>query len=165
MKILSKLTLQNVVFLAAIACMVVTSSLGAFAVPPIQVHRSLTSVSLTGACCQDVPGETVRVTEPAAVVPVVLTWSMEYNTPSDGAFAVGVRLNGGGCGDYGPSYIPRYIGDATQIFSPHTVAWVIFPSDGLVKGNNTFTVCYGPTRDNNDVLTVGPRTLAVRLSK
>jgi len=165
MKILSKLAQRNVVFLAAIACMVVAASLSAFAVPPDQVHRSLTTVSLTGACCQDVPGETVTVTEPSAVVPVVLTWSMEYNTPSDGAFAVGVRLNGGGCGNYGPSYIPIYIGDATQVFSPHAVAWVILPGDGLVKGKNTFTVCYGPTRNNNDVLTVGSRTLAVRLSK
>lgn len=162
MKILSKQTKQNTLFLAAIACLLVAGSMSAFAVPPDQVHRSLTSVTLAGACCQDVPGETISVTEPAAVAPVVLTWSMEYN--STGPFAVGIRVNGGGCGDFGPAFVPVPPNGKTP-FWPQTIQWVIFPSEGLAKGKNTFAVCYGATTNDGQTLTLERRTLAVRISK
>jgi hypothetical protein len=93
---LSELIRRNVVALVVFAGTVVVGPGWAFAVPPTQVHRSLTEITLAGVCCQDVPDETVSVTEPSAVAPVVLTWSTKYN--SFGTLAVGVRLNGGGGG-------------------------------------------------------------------
>jgi hypothetical protein len=162
MRAFSKVTQRSSAFVAAMAIVLMAGSTAAFAVPAGQVHRSLTSVTLVGACCQDVPGETVKVTEPTVVAPIVITWSMEYN--STGPFAVGIRINGGGCGDYGPSYVPVPPNGQTP-FWPQTIQWLIFPGEGLVPGKNTFTVCFGATTNNNQTLTLGSRTLAVRFSK
>lgn len=76
MKAFSKL--NNVVFVAVLAFVVVAGSVSAFALPANQVHHSLNPIIVTGPCCQDITGETVTVTEPATVTPVVVEWSMEY---------------------------------------------------------------------------------------
>ena len=108
------------------------------------------------------PGCARRDSQGDPVVPIVVTWSMEYN--STGPFAVGIRINGGGCGDYGPEYVPVHPNGQTP-FWPQTIQWLIFPGEGLVPGKNTFTVCFGATTNNNQTLTLGSRTLAVRFSK
>jgi len=148
-------------FVTFVACMLTTAA--ALAVPVGQVHRTTTQIKVTGPCCQDISGETVTITEPANLVSVVLEWSMEY--VSTGPFAVGVRINGGGCGDYGPEYIPTKAAVRGTPFYPTTIQFVILPSDGLIAGSNTLTVCEGPTVNNNDTMTIGTRTLAVHISK
>lgn len=148
--------------LASLACLLLVA-VSAFAMPPAQVHRSTTQVIVTGPCCQNIAGETVKITEPSTVTPVVLEWSMEY--VSSGPFAVGVSINGGGCGDYGPEWLPQETAVNGTAFHPLTIRWVIFPTDGLVKGTNTFAVCEGPTVNNADTLTIGTRTLSVQISK
>lgn len=158
METLSKVTKRNAVFTAMLACLFVAGSVAAFAVPRAQVHLSKTPITMQGGCCQDVAGETVQVTEPAALVPVVVTWSVQYT--SNGPFSFGIRLNGGGCGDYGPTFMPTISGSAF----PFTYQHVISPADGLVKGINTFQICVGGNNDGSS-LVLGERTLAVRFSK
>lgn len=62
MKAFSKVTLRSGAFVATMAIVLMAGSVAAFAVPAAQVHRSLTTITLAGGCCQDVPGETVKVT-------------------------------------------------------------------------------------------------------
>jgi hypothetical protein len=127
------------------------------------VHRASNPVTVTGPCCQNIPGEVVAINEPATVVPVVLVWSIDY--VASGPFAFGVSINGGGCGDYGPEWIPKATAVTGTSFFPLTFQLTIFPSDGLVKGANSFQVCEGPTVNNSDQLSLGTRTLSVQLSK
>jgi hypothetical protein len=158
MQKVSKLN-RRYIFTALLACVFVANSIGAFAVPANQVHLSKTPLQIQGACCQNVAGETVEVSEPTATVPVIVTWSVQYT--SDGPFSFGIRVNGGGCGDFGPTFIPT--SSATPV--PVTYQHVIFPNDGLVKGNNTFEICLGAAQDDSSTLVLGERTLAVQLSK
>ena len=140
---------------ASLAC-ILLAAVSAFAVPPAEVHRSTTQITVTGPCCQNISGETVKITEPVNVTPVVLEWSMEH--VSSGPFAVGVSVNGGGCGDFGPEFVPQASAANGTPFRPLTIQWVILPSDGLVKGANTFAVCEGPSINNADTMTIGTRT-------
>jgi hypothetical protein len=158
MKRFAKVNRSSAMFIAALTCLVLAASVSAFAVPSGQVHRSLTNVTLTGACCQDIPGETVTVTEPTTVTPIVINWSFQYL--ATGPFGFGVRVNGGGCGNFGPTFAPATGSPVTQ-----SIQWVIFPNEGLVPGKNTLTVCFGPILKNSDTLAVGPRALAVRIGK
>jgi hypothetical protein len=143
---------------ASMACLIVAGSVSAFAVAPQEVHISRNLVTIHGACCQDVSGEVVRVNEAAVLVPVVLTWSVQYT--SSGLYSFGVRLNGGGCGDYGPQVMPTIVNIAT----PFTYQLVILPSDGLKQGTNTFQICVGALVNESDTIILGERTLAVRSS-
>jgi hypothetical protein len=148
--------------IVSVACMLI-AVVAVFATPGPQLARHTTPITVTGPCCQNIAGESVKITEPAALAPVILTWSMEY--VSTGPFSVGVSINGGGCGDYGPEYLPLETPVTGIPFFPTAIQWVIVPQDGLVKGPNTFQVCEGPTVNNSDTLTLGTRTLSVQISK
>jgi hypothetical protein len=148
--------------IAFVVCVLV-AAVAAFATPGPQLARHTTPITVTGPCCQNIADESVKITEPATLAPVILTWSMEY--VSTGPFAVGVSINGGGCGDYGPEYLPQKTAVTGIPFFPTAIQWIIVPQDGLHSGPNTFQVCEGPTVNNNDQLTLGTRTLSVQISK
>jgi len=108
--------------------------------------------------------ESVKVTEPSAVVPVIVTWSTDYQATD--TFLVGLSVNGGTCTLYGPAWFqPFRQADGSGDFDSRYFQWVIFPSDGLIKGNNTFTLCGGAVFSPSAIILLGTNTLSVRTMK
>jgi hypothetical protein len=136
----------------------------AFAVPSNQVLTNLGGRTITGPCCFSW-GEDVTVTEPRAVVPVVVTWSVNFQARD--IFQVGISVNGHECQFFGPQLLtdePESQG--VDAFRAPTFQWVMLPSDGLIQGSNTLTLCGGDiTAPEHDGLTLGLRTLSVTISK
>lgn len=159
MNIVSKIAKQAVAGLA-IVCVVMGVAAVANAIPPNQVFRTITTRTITGQCCFSW-GETVTVTEPAQITPVVVTLSTDY--VSNGDFNVGIAVNGHPCQFSGPSDLESW--PASNGFRGRTVQWVILPSDGLVKGNNTLTLCGGSPASDNSAISLGFHTMAVTISK
>jgi hypothetical protein len=146
MKTLFKQTKQNARYLAAIACLTLAGSISAHAISPSQVGRTFAvqtarAVCSTSFCQEELIQPTVSLTEPATVTPVIVTWSADYNTT--GTSVIGMSLNGRPCVAYGPFVLqePQLIAGSNSITVSGTHQWVILPSDGLVKGKNTFQVC------------------------
>jgi hypothetical protein len=161
MKAFSKVTNHNLFFAAILACLIAAGSVSALAVPANQVLRVQFNQTFQGKCCF-LWGETVRVTEPSVIAPVVVTWSTDYR--SNAPFLSGLSVNGGPCMFFGSGSIPASsASDGT--FGSRTFQWLIFPNDGLLRGTNTFTLCGGGVFANTDSITLGFNTLAVRLSK
>lgn len=133
----------------------------AFAVSKNEILRVETNQSFQGACCFSWL-EKVSVTEPATPVPVIVTWSGDYQTT--GYFYVGVSLNGGVCQFYG-SLLLSPTPSFDNFFDSRTMQEVILPGDGLVPGKNTFTLCGGEIFSASDIITLGYNTLSVRISK
>lgn len=161
MKTFSKARKSNAVFLAALAIMMLAGSISAFAVPPGQVARIYNAVSFTGLCCY-LWNETVTVTEPAKPVPVIVTWSADVLV--DDEFLVGLSLNGSGCTAYGSREI-AWLSTKSRSGVNATHQWIVFPSDGLVKGTNTFTLCGGGVNKPDGTISFGLSTLVVQISK
>jgi hypothetical protein len=167
MKAFTKVNKGRAAFVAVLACMVLAGSLSAFAVPANQVFRVDTLsgfVTFTGGCCFSWNDEvTFNATKPLA--PVIVTWSSDYQ--SSGENQVGISLNGGSCTAYGAGRVPMFFpvagGDAP--FSNISIQWVIKPIDGLVVGENTFTLCGGGSFGNSVTTKLGFRTLTVQVSK
>lgn len=159
MNILSKITKQGVAALA-IVCLVVGIAAVANAVPKKQVFRSFTNRTITGKCCFSW-GESVTVAEPAEPVPVVVTLSTDLQ--SYNSTKVGIAVNGHPCQFPGPYFLDGY--SPALGFSGRTVRWIILPSDGLIKGDNTLTLCGGGLFFDSDAITLGYRTLAVTISE
>ncbi len=161
MKVVSKstkqwITRQRIVrFALTLACMGIAAL--AFAVPPNQLLRKGDTRVITGKCCFSW-GETVTVTEPAKVTPVVVSWNTDYQT--NVLINVGIAVNGHPC--QVSSF--QNLDTSGAIGRSRTIQWVVLPSDGLIKGNNTITLCGGGTKDT-DAITLGFRTLAVTTSK
>jgi hypothetical protein len=154
---------RNTVPLAIIACLLVAGSLSAFAVPSGQVARSSTEQTITAQCCV-LFGYTVRLTEPATVTPVIVTWSSDFIIRGTTIF--GLSLNGGPCKLYGPAVGENLVQAAGTIsqFISGTYQWVVLPSDGLVHGVNTFSVCGGGANQSL-ATTFGNNTLTVQIGK
>lgn len=129
----------------------------AFAVPPNQLLRKGDTPVMTGKCCFSW-GESVTVTEPAKVTPVVVTWNADYQT--NVLINVGIAVNGHPC------QVSEFqnLDTSGSIGRSRTIQWVVLPSDGLIKGNNTITLCGGGSKDT-DAITLGFRTLTVTTSK
>jgi hypothetical protein len=161
MKVFSKATKQNIVCLTTVVLLVLSLAATAFAVPKQQVLLS-TGKQLTGKCCF-MWGESVSVTEPTVVVPVVVTWSADFAENDE--FLVGLSLNGGQCTAYGSRVIAWQSVLAGDGFMNTTHQWVLSPKDGLVRGTNTFTLCGGGAIANSDTITIGYNTLAVQIGK
>jgi len=144
----------------AIMCLLVGIATAAFAVPPSEVVRVQGNQTFTGTCCFPW-GETITVTEPRVVVPVVVTWSTDYlTTAGNVVFEVGVSVNGHPCLNRGT--LNEFVspdGTATSA----TFQWLISPSDGLIKGTNNITLCGGSASGGS--ITIGFNTLAARMSK
>ena len=163
MKTFSKANKSNALLVAALACMMLAGSMPAFAVPPKQVARVYNAVTFTGQCCF-LWNEAVSIPEPATVVPVIVTWSADVVV--DDEFYVGLSLNGGPCTAYGSREIPwlPVLKGSGALNATHQ--WVVFPSDGLLKGTtNTFALCGGGVNSSSDTITFGLSTLAVQISK
>jgi hypothetical protein len=163
MKAFSIVNKRSMVSAGVLVCLVVAGSLSALAVPPSQVARIMTGQTIAAKCC--VPfGPTVRVTEPITVAPVIVTWSSDYILGNTVQFALSV--NGGPCLFYGSSVAvePVLPAGTVSAFISGTFQWIVFPSDGLVKGPNTFTVCGGGV-GNPVTMNIGFDTLTVQISK
>lgn len=160
MNAFSQLKKRNILFIAALFCMIMAGSISALAVPPTQVFLTLEAVNLTGKCCFNWPDK-IKLTQPTAVAPVVVTWSAEYRTGN--AFIVGLTVNNGPCTAFGPRtmdvFAPSDGSGTTKAFQ-----WVVPPSV-MVKGVNTFQVCGGGALHNDDLILLGIRTLSARLGK
>src|SRR5262245_2355314 len=117
MKPFVKVNRTSAMFIAALTCLILAGSVSASAAPFTQVSRVIGEFTFTAQCC--VPfSTTVRVTEPAAVTPVIVIWSSEYILR--GTVLFGLSVNGGPCKFYGPAQaeglveIPQDISQFTQ---------------------------------------------------
>ena len=140
MKESAKSNNRKVFCLLALAGLVATVTLPAHAIDPPLVQRTLNNKLLTGPCCFNfVSVPPVGVNEPAALVPVAVTFSMDYLSTSGAGFFLGLNVNGTGCKYYGAREAPT-----VRVFTPAAYQWVIFPQDGvLVPGPNIFQLCGG----------------------
>jgi len=147
---------------ALVACLLAMVSISAFAISKSQVLRVSDGATHTGMCCSSW-GDSIRVVEPDNPVPIVVTWSAEYQTAQP--FLVGFRLNDGPCAFYGPKSIPPFNpGDWTM--TTITFQWVIMPGDyKLMPGNNVIRVCGGGVFSDTDTINLGFGTLTARLGK
>ena len=162
MKQILKANKRILVFLAAAVCMIAAGSSSALAVPASQVYRNYNTQHFAGICCA-LWGDTVAVTEPTTIQAVVVTWTAEYFTFWD-SFYVGLSVNGGPSLAFGARSIPKTLPGVLERESG-TLQWVVFPSDGLLKGKNTFTVCGGGVSLPPAEIELGIRTLTVRFGK
>jgi hypothetical protein len=165
MKTPFKQTKQNALYLAAIGCLVLAGTISAFAISPAQVARTAAVQTIGPSAClpNDCPAfaPLVSFNEPATLTPVIVTWSADYNTT--GTSVVGLALNGGPCRFYGPFTLeePQLIAGSNSITVATTHQWVVLPSDGLVKGKNTFQMCGGGYK-LNQIINIGFSTLTVQ---
>jgi len=152
----------RLLLLALLAGMIATASTSAFAVPNAQVLRETAGGPHTGKCCSSWD-ESIRINEPDTLVPVVVTWSAQYQ--SSAPFLAGLSVNGGPCTFYGSPAIPAFA-PADDTYASITLQWVIMPGDyGLVKGRNVLKLCGGAVFADTDTITIGFNTLAARLGK
>ena len=161
MKAFSKAIKRNMACVAVIAVVLIAGSTSAFAIPATQLARVLKNQTITGKCCV-LFGASVRVTEPSMVVPVVVTWSTDYQNSNEWILS-GLSLNGGPCSFYGSGSFPVF--KVTNQWAGTSHEWIVFPADGLVQGVNTFQVCAGGAYTTGAHITFGFNTLAVRISK
>jgi len=141
----------------AIVIMVLAIGTVAFAVPTNQVTRVQFNQTFTGFCCFTWV-ESVTINEPRALVPVVVTLSTDYRATTPAL--AGISVNGHEC--LTTAHLNEYV-PSDGSFASYTFQWVVAPGDGLMKGNNTFTLCGG--MDAGGSITLGFNTLAVRMSK
>ena len=158
MKVFSRLTQSSVVSVAALALALMTLPASSYATATKQVARNLFITTTTAECCV-VLGPTVKITEPATVSPVIVTWSADYIVFDTVQFAL--SLNGGPCLFYGPSVANLFASGTASSFISGTFQWVIMPADGLKTGANTFTVCGGGV-GKAVTFSVGSNTLTVQ---
>jgi hypothetical protein len=165
MKKFSKADKSNSVLAAALACVILAGSICAVAIPNAQIFRYTGSpVTLKGACCSNW-NETVSITESATVVPVVVTFSTDYQASLEGQ--VGLSLNGGSCDlFFGPNRLPEFTlgSGGSGPFAHVDYQWVIRPADGLKVGKNTFELCGGGSFGGDATMVLGFNTLAVKIS-
>jgi hypothetical protein len=147
----------------ALACLVLGSSLSAFAVPAPQVARILTGQEITATCCVPI-GPTVRINEPATVTPVIVTFNADYVV--NGTAQFGLSVNGAPCTFFGASVAPSlsFGSGSNGAFNSSAFNWVVLPSDGLLQGSNTFTLCAGGASAPVKI-DLGFRTLSVQIGK
>jgi hypothetical protein len=166
MKAFSRISKSNLTFLAAVTCVVLAGAIAAFAVPVAQVFRYTNSpVTFTGVCCS-FWGESVSITEPKAVAPVLVTFNADYQATAEGN--AGISLNGGECNIFfGSNRLPEFnLGSGGNgSFGNASYQWVVNPSDGLKAGKNTFELCGGGSEGESSTIVLGFNTLAVQISK
>jgi hypothetical protein len=163
MKTFLKADKRNSVFAATLACVILAGSICAIAITGTQIFRYTGSpVTLTGACCSSW-NEAVSITEPTTVVPVLVTFSTDYQASLEGQ--VGLSLNGGSCDlFFGPNRLPEFTGGSGGAgpFAHVDYQWVVRPVDGLKVGKNTFALCGGGSFGGDATIVLGFNTLAVQ---
>jgi hypothetical protein len=149
--------------LAAVASLMVVSSISALAAPkPAVLRVDYPGTTLTGKCCFNWD-LSLRVIEPERLLPIVVTWSADYQ--SDALFYSGLSVNGGPCAFYGPGVIPTFVPDDLASYATRTVQWLIMPGDyKVVKGVNEITLCGGGVYSDTGTLTLGFTTLTAQLA-
>jgi hypothetical protein len=166
MKISTETKHRKALRLAIFATLLTVVSTIAHAVPVGQVLRNDGPQTFTGLCCSSW-GETVKVNEPATPVPVVVTWSADYDTNGGLGFLVQLSVNGGPCTFYGSASLYTTEGRGTQ---SRTFHWIVFPGEGLPgtqlhKGVNTFTLCGGAMFTADQLIFLDRNTLSARTSE
>jgi hypothetical protein len=156
---------KRFVLAAFLACLTMAGAESAFAANP-NVVRTLSDQTFKGECCISF-GESVTVTEPATLVPVVVIWSGDYAVNVADAYFVGLSVNGGECQtlSYGARVLADNPGPGSAYSTAAAFQWVILPDDGvLVKGKNTFELCGGGKNSSSDSITIGDNTLSGQLA-
>jgi hypothetical protein len=140
----------------------VVGSISALAAPKTSVLRiTYPGATETGKCCFKWD-QSLRVIEPERLVPIVVTWSTDYQ--SNRPFYSGLSANGGPCTFDGPGNISAFMPEDGVSYTTRTVQWLIMPGDyKLVKGVNEITLCGGGVYSDTDTLTLGFSTLTARL--
>jgi len=157
------LRLKGCLLCVPIACLAMLFTPKASAVAAKEVLRVERNQAFQGLCCFSWL-ETVQVSEPATVVPVIVTWSTDYQAP--GPFLAGLSVNGHPCKFFGSGSIqPFGRGDGGGPFESRFFQWFILPGEGLHQGNNTFTLCGGATISPSAVILLGFNTMTVRTMK
>lgn len=144
MDISTRFTPSELLCMAVFACLLAGATNVAVAVPPAQALRSADFITLTGQCCFSW-NKTVKVAEPAKVVPLVVTFSFDHIFAGD-VTLVGLSVNNGPYQFYGAKsvYPLFHDGNAAQT---RTFNWVVLPSDGrppvLYTREATLSLCAG----------------------
>ena len=134
----------------------------ASAVQNKELLRVQHNTSFQGLCCFSFQ-EAVQMSEPTTLVPLIVTWSTDYQ--ATGFFFVALSVNGGPCIFFGSGGLQPFE-DAGGDADSHTFQWLILPGDGVLRpGKNTFALCGGAAFSANDTIVLGFNTLAVRTSK
>src|SRR4051812_46431743 len=164
MKVLSQINKRSLVLLVVLACLMVLSSVSAFAQTKAPVLReTFQGETHIGRCCTSWD-DSVRIAEPEKIAPIVVTFSTDYQ--STASFFVGLKLNDGPCAFYGPAFIPAYAPADFSDYSSKTFQWVIMPGDyKLVQGRNEIKLCGGGVNSDTGTLTLGFHTLTAHLQK
>jgi hypothetical protein len=163
MNLFSKANKHSLGFVLALACMIAAGSISALAAPKTHVFRVDANGTYTGPCCASWD-ESVTVYEPETIVPIVVTWSTDYQ--SNAPFIAGLRLNGGPCTLFGSGSIPAMNPGDGVYYASATFQWVILPGDyGLRRGRNVLTLCGGGVSADTDRITISFNTLTARLDR
>ncbi len=105
--------------LGAAACLIVVGSMSVLAAPKPSVLRVTDpGVTESGKCCFN-RDQSVRVIEPERLVPIVVTWSTDYQ--SNAPFYSGLSVNGGPCTFYGPGNISAFMPEDGLSYTMRTV--------------------------------------------
>ena len=162
MNLISRINKQGIRSLAALIFMIAMACGSAMAVNQ-GVLRSIADGTYTGPCCSRWD-ESVTVHEPSTLVPVVVTWSTDYQ--SNAPFLVGLSLNGGACLLYGPGSMTAHNPHDGMYPAPASYQWVILPGDyGLRSGRNVITLCGGGVMGDSDTITIWGNTLVAHLER
>lgn len=127
--------------------------------------RNLNNQTFTGVCCVSF-NESVSISEPANISPVVVVFSTDYRVNVTGdQYHAGLSVNGSPCrtlDGYGSQVVAD--SDAPEgIWSNASFQWVVEPTDGvLVAGTNTFELCGGGLSSSSDSISIGQNTLSVK---
>ena len=150
-------------FCLSLVCLATLLTPTASAVTPKEILRVEQNQLFEGLCCFSWL-ESVSATEPYTVVPVIVTWSTDYQATD--TFIAGLSVNGGPCTLFGPAWFqPFQLADGSGSFDSRYFQWVILPSDGLVNGKNTFTVCGGAFFSPTALILLGTNSLSARTMK
>jgi hypothetical protein len=153
-------TMKYILAAFTLALGLMSATKPAAAVPANQILKIIPDRTIVGKCCF-LWDETVTITEPKVLVPVVVTFSVDFQ--ESGSFLVQLSVNNRPCQAFGPNALEF---DPDRQPLSHTFEWIINPEDGLMKGTNTFTLCGGDMSGNpNPTLIIGSRTLSVTVSK
>lgn len=163
MKLFSRLSKRRIALMVAVTGLIAVTSVSVLAAPPKSsvLRVTLLDVPHTGLCCSSWD-ESVSVIEPDRLVPIVVTWSTDYQATAP--FYAGLRVNGGPCTFDGPANLPAFVPDDGTSYTSETFQWVIMPGDfKLTKGPNVITLCGGAAKSETDTITLGFNTLTAHL--
>ena len=162
MKGLSRISQRSLVFASVLACLLVVTSLAASAQTSSVARVSYQGETHTGLCCSTWDAS-VTIHEPQKPLPIVVTFSTDYRATAP--FFAAIRINGGPCAFYGPTYLPTFNPDDLT-YTSKTFQWIIMPGDyKLTRGRNVIQLCGGGTSSADDSIELGFYTLSAHLQR